>query len=80
MRRQRGRRQEKQLVCGKRIFRGDSVFCLCGTQSSGNHDGDPEADEINALIAQRTEAKKAKDFAAADKIRDELNARGIIVT
>ncbi|MGP1458815.1 MAG: CysS/YqeB C-terminal domain-containing protein [Treponema sp.] len=53
---------------------------MCGTQSSGNHDGDPEADEINALIAQRTEAKKAKNFAAADKIRDELNARGIIVT
>ncbi|MGP1458814.1 MAG: CysS/YqeB C-terminal domain-containing protein [Treponema sp.] len=53
---------------------------MCGTQSSDNHDGDLEADEINALIVQRTEAKKAKDFAAADKIRDELNARGIIVT
>lgn len=47
--------------------------------TSGNAD-DPEADEINALVAKRTEAKKNKDFAAADKIREELNARGIIVT
>lgn len=47
--------------------------------TSGNAD-DPEADEINALIAKRNEAKKNKDFAAADKIREELNARGIIVT
>jgi cysteinyl-tRNA synthetase len=33
--------------------------------------------EIDALVAQRTEAKKAKDFATADRIRDELKARGI---
>jgi cysteinyl-tRNA synthetase len=33
--------------------------------------------EIDALVAQRTAAKKAKDFATADRIRDELKARGI---
>ena len=33
--------------------------------------------EIDALVAQRTDAKKAKDFATADRIRDELKARGI---
>ena len=33
--------------------------------------------EINALVAERTAAKKAKDFATADRIRDELKARGI---
>ena len=33
--------------------------------------------EIDALVAERTAAKKAKDFAAADRIRDELKARGI---
>ena len=33
--------------------------------------------EIDALVEQRTAAKKAKDFATADRIRDELKARGI---
>ena len=33
--------------------------------------------EIDALVAQRTAAKKARDFATADRIRDELKARGI---
>ena len=33
--------------------------------------------EIDALVAQRTAAKKAKDFGTADRIRDELKARGI---
>ena len=33
--------------------------------------------EIDALVAARTEAKKAKDFAEADRIRDELKAMGI---
>ena len=33
--------------------------------------------EIDALVAARTEAKKARNFAEADRIRDELKARGI---
>ena len=33
--------------------------------------------EIDALVAQRTAAKKAKNFAEADRIRDELKQRGI---
>ena len=35
------------------------------------------AEEIEALIAQRTEAKKAKDWGRADAIRDQLKAMGI---
>ena len=38
---------------------------------------DPEAAEITALVQARTEAKKAKDFAKADQIRNDLAARGI---
>ncbi len=38
-----------------------------------------EAAEIEALIAKRTEARKNKDWAAADAIRDELNAKGVTV-
>ena len=40
---------------------------------------DSETQEIEALIAQRTEAKKSKNFALADKIRDNLKARNIIL-
>jgi cysteinyl-tRNA synthetase len=32
---------------------------------------------IDALVAKRTQAKKDKDFALADAIRDELKAQGI---
>ena len=33
--------------------------------------------EIDAMVAARTAAKKAKNFAEADRIRDELKARGV---
>ena len=36
--------------------------------------------EIDALVAARTAAKKEKNFAEADRIRDELKARGIEIT
>lgn len=36
-------------------------------------------EEIEALIAQRAEARKNKDWATADKIRDELKARKIVL-
>ena len=40
-------------------------------------EGDPA---IDALVMQRYEAKKAKNFAEADRIRDELKAQGIEIT
>ena len=36
-------------------------------------------DEIEALIEQRQQARKNRDFALADKIRDDLKDRGIIL-
>ncbi len=40
-------------------------------------EGDPD---IDALVLQRAQAKKAKNFAEADRIRDALKAKGIEVT
>lgn len=40
---------------------------------------DIDTKEIEELIAKRQEAKKAKDFALADKIRDDLKQKGIIL-
>ncbi len=40
---------------------------------------DPESLEIQALVDERTAAKKSKDFARADAIRQQLNDRGIQV-
>ena len=36
-------------------------------------------DEVEALIEQRQQARKDRDFALADKIRDDLKARGIVL-
>jgi cysteinyl-tRNA synthetase len=44
-----------------------------------NHADDPESAEIDSLVAERTEAKKAKNFARADEIRSILSARGISI-
>ncbi|MEG1287360.1 cysteine--tRNA ligase [Clostridium sp.] len=36
-------------------------------------------DEIEGLIVQRQQARKDRDFALSDKIRDDLKARGIVL-
>lgn len=48
--------------------------------SMPDHSNDPEAAEIDALVAERVEAKKAKNFARCDEIRDLLTSKGITVT
>ena len=46
--------------------------------------GEPSAEEsldaeIEALIQEREDARKNRDFRAADAIRDQLKARGILL-
>lgn len=48
-------------------------------QKSTKADLADEAEEIEALIEQRQQARKDRDFALADKIRDDLKARNIVL-
>lgn len=51
---------------------------LAGLERKVEKPVDPAlAAEIEALVAERTAAKKARDFARADGIRDQLKARGV---
>jgi len=57
-----------------------SLGLLAAAEKSKNAAPDTESDpEIDALVAARTEARKAKNWAEADRIRDELKERGIIL-
>jgi len=47
--------------------------------NSENQLTDAEIAEIEDLIQQRAEARKQKDFAEGDRLRDELKAKGIIL-
>lgn len=69
------------------IIKMDSVLALSLVEEAkkstephqDDHQDDNEAQEIDKLVLARTEAKKVKDFETADKIRNDLAARGIII-
>lgn len=44
----------------------------------GGGDG-PSAEEIEALIAERQQARKDRDFAKSDQIRDDLASKGVVL-
>ena len=52
---------------------------LCSLLGFGPKAEDEDVEYIEAMIAKRSEAKKAKDFALADAIRNELLEKGIVL-
>lgn len=58
----------------------DWQFTASLPRESGKHGADTLSDStIQRKLAERNEARKNKDFARADAIRDELQAQGIII-
>jgi cysteinyl-tRNA synthetase len=45
----------------------------------GKDSAAPSDAEVEALVAERQAARKRRDFAASDRLRDELAARGVLI-
>ena len=56
------------------IFTVEPKTFLQGIASDG-----PDAEQIETLIAERVAAKKNRDFARADQIRDDLLVQGVVL-
>jgi len=56
------------------IRRADRILGLLAEEKAGEEDA-----AIDALVAERQAARKGRDFARSDQIRDELATRGIVL-
>ena len=71
---------EQATLAGQLRFLGGVLGCLQSDPQSFLQSGaGDEAEWIEEMIQKRLEAKKAKDFATADAVRDELTAKGIVL-
>jgi cysteinyl-tRNA synthetase len=71
---------ERQQLAAAMYASGDLMGLLQSDPDdwfAGDAEGEVSAEEIEALIAKRNEARAAKDFAAADGFRDQLADAGI---
>ncbi len=73
--------KDKELSSSQKLallFRMDSLLGLNLEESAGAEEETAELDgDVEALIDERNQARKEKNFARSDEIRDELLARGI---
>ena len=69
---------ELDKVVGKSVPDDDFVKFLDDAFGLGIAESTQDiADDLKAKIAERFEAKKARDFAKADVLRDEIEAMGL---
>ena len=76
-------RKEKARAKGALLAGGDLLGLLQHEPETwlrgGTGAADADDSKVERLIAQRIEARKAKDFAKADRIRDELARQGVLL-
>jgi cysteinyl-tRNA synthetase len=72
---------EQAELAGQLRYLGSVLGCLQSDAQAFLQGGgaDGEHEWIAAMIVKRADAKKAKDFATADAVRDELLAKGIVL-
>lgn len=56
------------------------VLACADEAATAQSSGGPSDEEIDALLQQRAEARKNKNFAESDRIRDHLAAMNIVIT
>ena len=71
-----GTATRETILCGQKLF--DELTDVLGFCYERQNQGGDDA-EIEALIEARTAARKEKNWAEADRIRDELKARRIVL-
>jgi cysteinyl-tRNA synthetase len=74
--------QEMEALAAKMYAAGDLLGLLGSDPEAwfaGGAEGDMPSAEIEALIEKRNEARAARDFQAADAIRDQLAAAGVAI-
>ena len=73
----------KMEALAAQIYASGELLGLLGSDPdewfAGGVEGDMPSEEIEALIAKRNEARAARDFKAADAIRDRLAKAGIAI-
>ena len=75
----KGREDLLQLGEVLGLFDSDPAAWLTRSAQEGLADAGLSQTEIEALIAERREARANRDFARSDQIRDELAAKGILL-
>jgi len=68
---------ERAALAGSLLGAGALLGLLRADPEEWLHGAGEDADEIEALVAERVTARRSRDFARADAIRDSLAARGI---
>ncbi|MDY0270258.1 cysteine--tRNA ligase [Trichloromonas sp.] len=74
-----GREQLRRLGGVLGLFGSAPDVWLEKQKSAGLKEGGLSPERIEALIAERRQARANRDFARADQIRDELDAQGIML-
>lgn len=76
-----GKPEVSRALCEQALALLEELCGVLGLLYERTEDGndDEEAKKIEALIEERQAARKARDFARADAIRDELKAQGILL-
>jgi len=81
---QRGGEHDRARALAAELKGFGAVFGILGAEpetylQGGAGSGGIDAGRVEALIAERAEAKRSRDFSRADAIRDELLQQGIVL-